>query len=340
MTPTGSCPWTLSLNESFVGISWAPNGLLAAAATSEGRIYIVDILSGKLLRELPGHEGGVFEISWHPKEALVASVGQDGQVRVCQPETGEPVAELPGGSAWVEHVAWSPDGDWLAATAGRQLTLWNRSQGIVHRLNQHPSTLSALAWRADGQRISVAYYGGISIYNPHKGVGTDTLAWQSSLISLAWSPNKKWIVAGTQEMAVQVWQLPHRPGTEMAMSGFEAKVRSLSWSFNGRFLATPSLSNLMIWDCGGNGPRGTEPIILDGHDARIHTVAYQHKGELLASGDDSGRVLVWRPNQSETPIREFEVDGSVQQIVWDPASQKLLAGTKSGILTLLPVTRP
>ena len=90
-----------------------------------------------------------------------------------------------------------------------------------------------------------------------------------------WSPNQRWIVAGTQELSIQIWPLPFRAGEELAMSGYAGKVRELAWHHGGRYLATGGSEQIMVWDCGGHGPSGTTPRILEGHTERITALAYQ-----------------------------------------------------------------
>lgn len=132
----------------------------------------------------------------------------------------------------------------------------------------------------------------MSVYDSETGRVTAELPWKTSLVSLAISPDGRWVVAGTQENSVQIWPLPFREGEELAMSGYDAKVRSLAWHHSGRYLATDGGQELMVWDCSGKGPAGSTPRILEGHPARVSSLAYQKTGHLLASGCQGAGVVL------------------------------------------------
>ncbi len=320
--------------DAVASVSWAPDSRLAVVAGVGGRLWILDD-SGRVVRELAGHNGGAFRALWHPKENLIASAGQDGHVRFWNPQDGQAAGEFPAGGAWVEQLDWSPAGDWLASGAGRVLTLWQPGRGVVHTHRDHRSTLSALAWRRDGARLAVACYGGAHVYDCASGQSVDVLPWKTSILSLAWSPDGRWVVGGTQDQAVQVWEQPFKPGNELAMSGYPAKVRELAWHPSSRYLATGGGETIMAWDCSGAGPSGTSPRLLEGHAARITCLAYQRSGHLLASSAEDGQVLVWNVGKSLQALRQIRLDSAVTALAWSADDRTVLAGTHDGSLALI-----
>ncbi|MSU36312.1 MAG: WD40 repeat domain-containing protein [Pedosphaera sp.] len=328
--------WSATLADPIEALTWSPDGTRVGVAGVDGRLLLLDAANGCVTRELPGHAGGAFRIAWHPRDAVVASSGQDGRVQLWDPETGANISSFPAGQKWVEHLEWSPDGAWLAAGAGRTLTLWNWQRRVVtHEIKEHSATLTELCWRGDGQRVAAASYGGIQVWDPLEGKHTDTLPCKTSLISAAWSPDNRWIVAGTQELSVQIWELPFRPGEELAMRGFANKVRQLAWHHSGRYLATGGSHDATVWDCCGAGPAGTEPERLQGHSGTVTTLDYQRSGNLLASGGADGLVLLWNFKRSITPMREFQLRSPLTRVRWSPAGTAALAGCHDGTVHLL-----
>ncbi len=333
--PVRQSEWSLTLPDPIESLTWSPDGARVGAAGVDGRLWLLDVEGGRILHELPPHAGGAFCIAWHPREALVASSGQDGRVQLWDPNTGRNISNFPAGGKWVEHLEWSPDGMWLAAGAGRILTLWNTQTGVAHELKEHPATLSGICWSADGQRVAAASYGGIRIWEPVHGQLAATLPCKTSLISFAWSPDGRWIVAGTQERSVIIWEQPFRPGEELAMTGFANKVRQLVWHESGRYLATGGSHDITVWDCSVAGPAGTEPKSLQGHSDTVTTLDYQRTGNLLASGGVDGLVLFWNFKKSVTPLREFRLDSPLTRVRWAPTGFGALAGCDDGTLQLL-----
>ncbi len=334
-TPVRSPEWSLTLPDPIEALTWSPDEARVGAAGVDGHLWILDVAEGRVLHELRPHSGGAFRIAWHPRDALVASSGQDGRVQLWDPNTGGNITSFPVGGKWVEHLEWSPDGTWLAAGAGRTLTLWNAQAGVAHELKEHPATVSGICWSADGHRVATASYGGIRIWEPVHGKLADTLSCQTSLISFAWSPDGRWMVAGTQDLSVKVWEQPFRPGEELAMKGFANKVRQLAWHRSGRYLAMGGSDDITVWDCSGAGPAGTEPTSLQGHSDTVTTLDYQRAGNLLASGGADGLALLWNFKKSVSPLREFQLGSPLTRVRWAPTGLCALAGCADGTLQLL-----
>ena len=241
------------------------------------------------------------------------------------------------GKSWVEQLLWSPDGSLLAVASGRQVRILRPDGTTAHALPVLPSTVAALAWRSDSAELAAAAYGRVEIWDSASGAAREPLIWKTSLISLAWSPDRRWLVAGTQEQSVQIWELPARPGEELAMSGYAAKVKNLAWHHGSRFLATDGGPEVMVWDCSGRGPAGTTPRILEGHSARITCLAYQKAGHLLATGAEDGRVLLWNAGKSSSPLHQFSLPGPVSCAEWSPDDRELAIGCASGAVASVRV---
>jgi WD40 repeat protein len=330
-TPVRPNLWVQSSQDPVASVSWSSDGHTLAVLGTEGSLLLLSADSGKRIQTFPGHDGGGFECAWHPTEKLLATSGQDGMVRFWSPDSEKELGHFEAGAAWVEHLAWAPSGKTLAATAGRKLLLWSHTdQRVAHTLTDHRSTLSAIEWRRDGKAVAVSCYGMVRFYLPEPGTIAETLPWKTSLISLALSPDNRWVAAGTQEQSVQIWELPFREGDELAMSGYEAKVRELAWHYSGRFLATGGSDTVMVWDCSGDGPAGTSPTLLEGHEQRIAALKYQTKGHLLASAGLDGRILLWNVRKSTTPLIEFTAPAPVTHLEWSKDDQSLAFGCRDG----------
>ena len=61
-----------------------------------------------------------------------------------------------------------------------------------------------------------------------------------------------------QEPTLHGWRMAD--GKHMRMSGYAAKVRSMSWSANGKALATSGSTDLIVWPFQSSGIRGRDRI--------------------------------------------------------------------------------
>lgn len=108
-------------------VAFASGGARLAACSASGQVVVWEAASLKPVYELKGHQQSALTLAWHPKRQELATGGQDGLVRIWNTDKGEERAVLPLGAkeSWVEHLAWSPDGQFLAASAGKMLRIWN-----------------------------------------------------------------------------------------------------------------------------------------------------------------------------------------------------------------------
>ncbi len=61
-----------------------------------------------------------------------------------------------------------------------------------------------------------------------------------------------------QENALHGWQIAD--GSDMRMSGYPAKTRSIAWTAKGRYLATSGANAAILWPFHfKDGPMGKEP---------------------------------------------------------------------------------
>lgn len=336
-SPLRAADWVSHLDDAPAGLAWASDGGRLVWLGVGGRGWLLDAHTGAPLRSFAAHEGGAFQVAWQPDGPRFATSGQDGMVRLWHPDREEADHSMKVGAGWVEHLAWSPDGKRLAAAVGREVVLLDAAGVIVHRLGPLRNTVSGLSWRKDGGQLAVAAYAGVALYDAESGQVAAVLPWKTSLISVAWSPTGRWVVAGTQEKSVQVWELPFQPGEELAMSGYHFKVRELAWHYSGRYLATGGGEELMVWDCGGKGPAGTEPRLLKGHVGRVTSLAYQRRGHLLASGGKDGAIFFWNAGKSLTPLQQVHLGSGVGHLVWNSGESRVAAAGEDGSVA---VARP
>jgi WD40 repeat protein len=322
--------WSVNVGDHVQSLDWSADGGWLAVALIGGPVWILDGRTGEVMHRLAGHEGGAFRVAFSPRDSPLASSGQDGSVKLWQPESGALFKSLPSGAAWTEHLQWSASGERLASGAGRLLKLWTPEGNEALVLPAHASTIAGLSWRPDGRAIAAACYGGVQLWDVSTGNSTDRLPWKTSLISVAWSPDARWVVAGTQELAVQIWELPFRPGKELAMSGYSSKVRELAWHYSSRYLATGGSNEIMVWDFIGKGPAGTTPRILEGHASRVSALQYQRRGHWLASGCIGGFVNFWNAGRDTSSRRRISLPAEITELRWSPDESCVAAGCHDG----------
>lgn len=329
--------WNATVPDHAIGLAWAPDGALLAVAAVSGPITVFDAPTGKPLHELKGHGFGTAAIAWQPTGTLLASVGQDSKVRLWDTATGQEAKTLDAGASWAEKVAWHPSGQYLAAAAGKKARVWTAAGELVRELPAQAGTVMDLKWRPGTNHLTLLAYGAVTTFDPLAGAEpVKVLAWKGSPLAMAWSPDGKILAHGNQDSTVHFWY--YDTSRDLQMWGYKTKVRELTWDFSSRYLATGGGPVVCIWDCqgGANGPEGTKPTMLVGHDeeANLTELAYQHRGFLLASAGLDGKVLLWQPtNRKGAQVGEFQFPGDKAEasvLAWSPDDKSLAAGSGAG----------
>jgi WD40 repeat protein len=332
--------WAIQLDDYVIDLAWSPDGTLLAAASQAGPLHVFAGATGENRRELPGHDDGANCLAFAPhaaSAALLASGGQDGAVKFWDATAGQHLATAKLGTAWIEHLAWCPasSSPLLASTCGRDLVFLGPDATVAHRFQPAPKTLSALAWHPRGDALAAAYFGGVCLWDAHDFHARREYVYANGIATLAWSPpDGRWLVSGNVDPSVHLW-LPGED-QEFHMSGYETKVRQISFDFTGTRLATTGGQDVCVWDCSGTGPEGREPAMLP-HDAPLAAVAFQHRHGLLASAAKDGVLQLWSPERAQPLRATVRMPATATRLAWSPDDRFLAVGSEKGVLYVLRV---
>ena len=269
---------------------------------------------------------------------LLTTGGQDGTVKFWDAAAGQHTATAKLGSAWVEHLAWRPQGQsstasaLLIAAVGKDLVALKPDAAIAHRFKPAPKTISAVAWQPASGCVAVSYFGGVCLWDADDFVPQKEFAYANGIHALVWSPDSKWLVSGNQDPSVHLW-IPEQD-IELQMSGYEGKVKELSFDHTSRWLATGGGKDCCIWDCAGDGPEGREPGMLP-HDAKVCAVAFQHAHGLLATASQDGVVQLWSPERKQPLRATVRMPAAATKLVWSPDDNLLAIGSEKGVVYVL-----
>ena len=326
--------WAGQLDDYVIDLAWSPDGSRLAAASAAGPVVLFSGADGGSRIDLPGHEGGSNALSWQPSSALLATGGQDGAVKLWDGAAGQHVATASLGRSWVEHLAWRPGGGEpvLAAAAGRKFSFLNPDATVRRSFPDAPKTVTALAWDPKGVSAAVAYFGGVCLWRADGAAAQKEYAYANGIHALAWSPDGRWLVSGNQDPSVHLW-MPESD-VELQMSGYEGKVRHLSFDHASRWLATSGSTDACLWDCAGPGPEGREPVMLP-HVGPVCGVLFQRRHSLLATAAQEGTVILWSPERRQPMRATVRMPAPATCLSWSPDDSLLAIGTDKGMVYVL-----
>ena len=327
--------WAAQLDDYAIDLAWSPDGTTLAAASAAGPVSLFAAAAGARQPDLPGHDNGTNCLAWSPAGGALATGGQDGAVKFWDTAAGQHTATAALGSAWVEHVAWRPQKNstpLLAASAGRKLVFLKPDGALAHTFKDAAKTITALAWDPAGGCVAAACYGGVALWDADDFLAQKELPYANGIHALVWSPDSKWLVSGNQDPSVHLW-IPEKD-IELHMSGYEGKVKFLSFDQTSRWLATSGGREACIWDCTGDGPEGREPAMLP-HEAPVCAVKFQNTHGLLATASADGVVQLWSPERAKPLRATVKMPAAATKLAWSPDDRLLAIGSEKGAVYVL-----
>jgi len=326
---------TARIEDFPAAMTWSPDGTTLAVGGGEGSLFQVNSSTGAA-QKLGEHAPGVLELAWQPKGELLASAGQDGSVRLWQRSAAAAARVLHRSPRWPTGLAWRADGQVLAFASGKDVQLFAADGSALNTLTGHSVTLSHLAWRGRDELITVGN-GALFVDRADTGA-VEQFVLEGTPLTLSVSPDLKIAASGLADGSINFRHLNNRKRSRM--SGYEGKVALTGWSANSRYLATASTgaSSVVVWDFGGKGPEGSEPLQLNAHEERVESLAWQGTGSLLATAGRDWRLVLWKPGPGSRKALDIQLlDGPAGMICWSPDARRLAVAQPSGAIRFFSV---
>lgn len=329
-----------ALGAFVVAARFSRDGRSVAFALGDGTLHLVDPADPVAWHAISVHDGAALSLAPDVTPGGFVSGGDDGALRRISP-SGEASDIARFGMKWVEQVAThalDKGRGLIAASVGKVVHLFDQA-GQTLKTWTHPSSVTGLAFDAKGKRVGASHYNGASLW--FVGAKTDNarvLEWKGSHTALAIHPDGDAVVTAMQENALHGWRLSD--GQHMRMSGYPAKTESLSFSRNGKWLASSGADAMVLWPFFGGGPMGKAPLELAGGDGIVCTqVACHPKDDMVAGGFADGLVVIADITSSRVlPVAPPE-QGRITALAWSPDGARLAIGTESGFAAIVDFSR-
>ena len=252
--------------------------------------------------------------------------GEDGKVFAVTADGG--ATELASaGSKWISNIAAGPQGA-VAYGVGRNAYV-RFADGKVKEF-AHPRSVEGIAFAPKGMRIGIARYNGATLHFPATDGKPTELEWAGAHTAVTFSPDGNFLVTAMQENALHGWKLAD--GKHMRMSGYPAKVKSLSWSAKGKWLASSGAPAAIVWPFHAkDGPMGKAPLELGTRgNAMATSVACHPSEDVVAIGYDDGMVIAARFADAKEVLLRRPGQGAITSMMWDKGERRIAFGSAAG----------
>ena len=295
-----------------------PAFAVAEVEPEPGVIRLWDASSGRELKTLNGHSGGVWSVSFSPDGTHLVSGGaattpyQPGEIKLWNLSTGAELKVFKGHWMEVYSVSFSSDGTRLVSgSKDRTVRIWDVSTGEeLSTLRGHTGRVSSVCFSPDGTRITSA--GGlidpqIKLWDALTGEEIETLQGHARNVSgVSFSPDGTRIASASADATVRLWNVQTGVGLRgsglRSLKGHTHWVSSVSFSPDGTRIASGSDdTTVRLWDTSTGEALNT----LKGHTREVTSVCFSPDSTRIVSGSKDGTLKLWNTTTG-ADLRTFE----------------------------------
>ncbi len=276
-------------------------------AASAGAVEIAPI--GAVLCTYRGHSTPACSLAWNPDGQRIISAGREKTIHIWDGRTGDNLHIYRDLADFVLFVGWSADGRYVA-TAG--------------------SDMQVRVWDFTTNRL-------VSVYRGHVGV---------TITAFAWSPDaSEPLLATASNDAIHVWEAT---GARLLTiyRGHSATISALTWSSDGKHLASGSIDGLVqIWQAATG--KTLAVYAETGQAAGVLSVAWSpdalrpllefprthdQGGSRVACGRADGQIQMWEVATGRQ-VLSYRHSAPVNLLSWSPDGRRF--AHSSGDATVL-----
>jgi WD40 repeat protein len=318
----------VTANGLVTSLAFDKTGNRLAVGTSGSRVFIYDVESWRVSRQLGGAGNTVYALQFSPT-GLLATAGSDSTIRIWDSPSGRLVSQLRGHTAPVRALAFSPDGRTLAASSeDRTISLWNTKSWMrEHTIYAGDETIYGLAFSsATGELATGGSRNAVELWDPRTQTLTRVLNGHTAKISdIACSPNGRWLATASWDGTAKIWDLKsQRPITIPRIAG---STYNYALSLDGQYAAGMLTKNAIgVWDT-TTGKELTEVQI----GSHVAAISMSSNRDLLAVADqDQISIIDWNANRQlwnfEGPLSKL----GVSSIALSPDGATIAVGSTTG----------
>jgi WD40 repeat protein len=295
-------------------VVFSKDGKTLVVAGSDGKIRLLDAISGAVQRTFSGHTNALYIAVFSPDEKLLASSSRDLSARIWDVASGRELHKFTGFRCAVKSVAFSPNGRTVAASGNDgMIKLWdlktgNELESFVH-INSANIDMSAysIAFDRTGKRIYAANGDGtISEWDIAKR--KETRAWKAHdgyVFRLQFNRDYSLLASSGQDATVKLWDTSDwHEVRSMSMARASAAVNipstGLAFSPDGRLIAAGDSGfdqkvtsyvyvQAVVWKV----ENGEKLWTIEGHKFDINGLVFTNDNNFLLTGSVDRTIKFW-----------------------------------------------
>lgn len=305
-----------------------------AGACGDGVVRVWDRESGREVAALTASTDPVTSVAFGDEGRLIAAGAKDGSVRLWDLTSRTAKVLGPEHTGTVVGLAFAPDGKFVVSTTERGEVRVNEIlTGAARDLRGHLMPVRGAVVSPDSERILT---GGEDTYLKVWDTATGqelTNLMRRDVSAAAWSPDGRWVAAGSRDGRLCVYRLPTFPPA--AVYRQPTNVGVLAALPGGGIVTADRVGEVRVWSSAGATP--VARLVVRPHDSGpvrpqavlgggAPALAVSPDGPTVAVGAGGGEVVLWDANRRTETGRWTGHDGNVAAVAFRPGGRVLATG--------------
>ncbi|MGB0715645.1 MAG: protein kinase domain-containing protein [Phycisphaerae bacterium] len=320
-------------------IRYAPSGKRLVTAGFDNLATVWDAANGQRLFDLDGYNVPVRAAEYSPDGAMIVVAGY-GALRSYAARTGDRLDELLTPQGEMNSIHFHPSGNRLISGGGnKQVLEWTTAMlGGPIDLVGHSGLVYEAAMSGDGRHsYSTGADGGLRAWNTMTAAPSWVRFGSPEIVRsvavdehsklVIWHEDAGRLTAVNKDTGASVWSRDVDPRTWYLCIHAESSMLLAAAPINSVERGQPV--DLALWDAS----KGEVLRILHGHQAPVRRVVFSRDGQLAASCDRGGEVIVW--NVMNGSIRQrIRTDDDVTPFAVELTEKSLFVGNTNGGISI------
>lgn len=309
-------------------VAFGPNAKTIISAGDDKSVRVWELSSAQEAVALMQHDAAINAMEFSPNGKWILSASDDGTARVWEAVNGLEISRMNHDSV-VTAAAFNGKGD-LVASAGLLdgVRLWEAATG---KERSKIMGVGALAFSPDDKLVAFsqpsptgpAVISSIYLVDVNSTKAVTTLSIQGLVSTVIFSEDGTYILAGTTEGLVQVWETQSEK--EAAGLSLDGAVSALAFSPDGQYIAAASTdTTARVWAVGT-----WKEISQMTYDDAVFSIAFSPDGKYVISGSADGTARVWEAETGKE-ISRMTHDGTVNDVAFSPDGKYAISGSQDG----------
>ncbi|KAI9207434.1 WD40-repeat-containing domain protein [Polychytrium aggregatum] len=327
--------FTLTGHKNWVQhVAWAPDSSMLASGGMDTSIRLWNPKTGKAIgTDLKGHTKPITSIVWEPYMRSAncnrfATGSMDGTVRVWDAVQRRTLFTLSQHTGPVMCVKWGGDGLIYTGSRDKTIKVWDSADGkLVRSLEGHAHWVNHLTLSTDYVLRSGPYDHTGKIFTSREEAHRVAIERYHQFKG----PKPERLASGSDDHTLFLWEPSTTKKAIARMTGHQQLVNHLSFSPDGRMIASASFDkSVKLWD----GVTGKFINTLRGHVGSVYQTTWSADSRIVLSGSKDSTLKCW---DLKTHKIKMDLPGHLDEVFsvdWSPRGDRVASGGKDRILKI------